>query len=118
MTLYSKSIKPSFLDEQVVHQLGGQIPWKHNCVLLDKVKDPEQRIWYIQKTIGIILCRSKKKSVVEYALRGMSQPIGVSTYRTTAALPDEFKTKLPSIEDLQHKIEAVAAVVEEFDQDM
>ena len=118
MTLYSKYIKPSFLDEQVVHQLGGQIPWKHNCVLLDKVKDPEQRIWYIQKTIGIILCRSKKKSVVEYALRGMSQPIGVSTYRTTAALPDEFKTKLPSIEDLQHEIEAVAAVVEEFEQDI
>ncbi|MBD1864988.1 MULTISPECIES: PDDEXK nuclease domain-containing protein, partial [Trichocoleus] len=69
-------------------------------------------------TIGIILCRSRKKSIVEYALRGMSQPISVSTYRTTAALPDEFKTKLPSIEDLQHEIEVVAAVVEEFGQGM
>jgi predicted nuclease of restriction endonuclease-like (RecB) superfamily len=29
-----------------------QIPWKHNCVILDKVKDPEQRLWYIQQTIA------------------------------------------------------------------
>ncbi len=47
----------------------------------------------------------------------MSQPISVSTDRTTAALLEEFKAKLPSIEDLQHEIEAVAAVVEEFDRD-
>lgn len=38
--------------------------------------------------------------------------MSVSTYRTTAALPEEFKAKLPSIEDLQHEVEAVAAVVE------
>ncbi|WP_219904751.1 hypothetical protein [Stenomitos frigidus] len=48
----------------------------------------------------------------------MRQPISVSTYRTTAALPEEFKAKLPSIEDLQHEIEAVAAVVEEFDRNV
>ncbi|GAP99707.1 hypothetical protein [Leptolyngbya sp. NIES-2104] len=46
----------------------------------------------------------------------MSQPISVSTYRTTATLPEEFKEKLPSIEELQHQIEAVASVVEEGDQ--
>ena len=263
--LYMRAFAEAYPDEQFVHQLGGQIPWKHNCALIDKVKDPAQRIWYIQKTIenswsrnvlihqiegdlysrqggaltnfqetlpapqsdlaqsllkseynlefldlrerilerdlerallghmqkfllelgvgfafvgsqyrlevegdeffvdllfyhlalscfvaielkttdfkpeysgqinfyvnviddklrrptdnptiGIILCRSKKKSIVEYALRGMNQPIGVSTYRTTAGLPEEFKAKLPSIEDLQHEIESV---VEELDQD-
>ncbi|MBD2090665.1 DUF1016 domain-containing protein [Microcoleus sp. FACHB-1515] len=265
--LYMRAFAEAYPDESIVHQLGGQIPWKHNCAIIDKVKDPEQRIWYIQKTIenswsrnvlihqidgdlysrqggaltnfeqtlpapqsdlaqsllkseynleflnlrekalerdlerallehmqkfllelgvgfafvgsqyrlevegdeffvdllfyhlalscfvvielkttdfkpeysgqinfyvnviddklrrstdnptiGIILCRSKKKSIVEYALRGMSQPISVSTYRTTAMLPDEFKAKLPSIEDLQHEIEAVAAIVEEVDR--
>jgi len=265
---YMRSFAEAYPDETILHQLGAKIPWKHNCAILDKVKDPEQRVWYIQKTlenswsrnvliyqidtdlysrqggaltnfqevlpahqsdlaqsllkseynlaflnlndkalerdleralvermqkfllelgvgfafvgsqyrlevegeeffvdllfyhlglscfvvielkttdfkpeysgqinfyvnvideklrrphdnptIGIILCRSKKKSVVEYALRGMSQPISVSTYRTTAALPDEFKAKLPSIEDLQHEIESVAAEVDKFEQD-
>lgn len=263
---YMRSFAETYPDEAIVHQLGAQIPWKHNCVILDKVKEPEQRLWYIQKTIengwsrnvlihqiesglysrqgsaltnfqevlptpqselaqsllkseynleflnvherilerdleralvehmqkfllelgvgfafvgsqyrlevegdeyfvdllfyhlglscfvvielkttdfkpeysgqinfyvnviddklrraqdnptiGIILCRSKKKSVVEYALRGISQPISVSSYRTTAALPEEFKQKLPSIEDLQYEIESVAAVAEEED---
>ena len=265
---YMRAFAEAYPDEALVHQLGAQIPWKHNCAILDKLKDPEQRVWYIQKTvehgwsrnvlmhqidtdlysrqggaltnfqavlpapqsdlaqsllkseynleflnlrekalerdlerallehlqkfllelgvgfafvgsqyrldvegdeffvdllfyhlalscfvvielkttdfkpeysgqinfyvnviddklrrptdnptIGIILCRSKKKAVVEYALRGMNQPISVSTYRTTAALPEEFKAKLPSIEDLQHEIEAMSAVVKKFDLD-
>ena len=76
-------------------EYSGQINFYVN-VIDSKLRRPTDN-----PTIGIILCRSKTKSVVEYALRGMSQPIGVSTYRTTAALPDEFKTKLPSIEDLQ-----------------
>ena len=91
-------------------EYSGQINFYVN-VIDDKLRRPTDN-----PTIGIILCRSKKKSIVEYALRGMNQPIGVSTYRTTATLPDEFKAKLPSIEDLQHEIEAVAAVIEEFDQ--
>ena len=34
-----------------VQQLAAQLPWFHNCVLLDKVSDPTKRLWYIQKTI-------------------------------------------------------------------
>lgn len=49
--LYMQSFAKAYPDEQIVHQTGGQIPWKHNCVLLDKVKDPQQRFWYIQKTV-------------------------------------------------------------------
>lgn len=48
---YMRSFGEAYPDEKVVHQLGAQIPWKHNCVILDKVKDPDLRIWYIQKTI-------------------------------------------------------------------
>lgn len=92
-------------------EYSGQINFYVN-VIDDKLRRPTDN-----PTIGIVLCRSKKKAVVGYALRGMSQPISVSTDRTTAALPEEFKAKLPSIEDLQHEIEAVAAVVEEFDRD-
>ena len=41
----------SLPNEAIVHQLEAQIPWKHNCTVLDKFKNHEQRIWYIQKTI-------------------------------------------------------------------
>jgi predicted nuclease of restriction endonuclease-like (RecB) superfamily len=49
--LYMRAFAEAYPTVEFVHQLGGQIPWKHNCVLLDKVKDPQQRLWYIQKTI-------------------------------------------------------------------
>jgi predicted nuclease of restriction endonuclease-like (RecB) superfamily len=263
---YMRQFANAYPDEEFLHQLGAKIPWKHNCLIIDKIKDPQQRIWYTQKTIengwsrnilnhqidtdlygrqggaltnfetvlpspqselaqsvlkseynlefidlrekalerdlerallehmqkflielgvgfafvgsqyrlevegdeffvdllfyhlglscfvvielkttdfkpdysgqinfyvnvidnqlrrphdnptiGIILCRSKKKSVVEYALGGMTHPIGVSTYRTTEMIPAEYKDQLPSVEDLQHEIEAVASEIEESD---
>jgi predicted nuclease of restriction endonuclease-like (RecB) superfamily len=37
--------------EQLVQEVLSQIPWFHNCVLLDKVKDPAQRLWYAQQTV-------------------------------------------------------------------
>lgn len=92
-------------------EYSGQINFYVN-VIDDKLRRPHDN-----PTIGIILCRSKKKAIVEYALRGMSQPISVSSYRMTSALPSEFKTKLPSIEDLQHEIESVAAEVEEMKEE-
>nr|WP_199326389.1 MULTISPECIES: PDDEXK nuclease domain-containing protein [unclassified Leptolyngbya] len=49
--LYMRAFAEAYPDEEFVHQLGGQIPWKHNCVLMDRVKDPEQRVWYIRQTI-------------------------------------------------------------------
>ncbi|TAG25956.1 MAG: DUF1016 domain-containing protein [Burkholderiales bacterium] len=53
-------------------------------------------------TIGIILCKSKKKTMVEYALRGVDTPMGVSTFRTT--LPHAVLGSLPSIETLAEKL--------------
>jgi len=38
-------------DEPIVQQLAAQIPWFHNCILLEKVKEPVEREWYIHKTI-------------------------------------------------------------------
>lgn len=56
-------------------------------------------------TIGLILCKSKNKLVVEYALRDMRKPIGVSAYRLTRALPKELKAALPSIENLESALD-------------
>ena len=49
--LYMRAFASAYPDEQIVQQLAGQIPWFHNCTIVDKVKDPTERLWYIQQTI-------------------------------------------------------------------
>ncbi len=48
---YMRAFAAAWPEEAIMHQLGARIPWKHNCVLLDRVKDPETRAFYIRKTI-------------------------------------------------------------------
>ncbi len=55
-------------------------------------------------SIGLLLCKSKNDLVAEYSLKDMSKPIGVSEYRVTSDLPDEFKEQLPSVEDIQSRM--------------
>jgi hypothetical protein len=54
----------------------------------------------------MVLCKSKKKTMVEYALRGVQTPMGVSTYRTTPELPQEISALLPSMEALVAQLDA------------
>jgi len=66
----------------------------------DLFRHPDDR-----PSIGIILCKSKNKVIVEYALRDTTKPIGVSSYRLTRALPEELKESLPSVEELERELE-------------
>jgi hypothetical protein len=52
-------------------------------------------------SIGILLCKKKDKIEVEYALRDMNKPMGITEYRLTDSIPENIKTKLPSIEELE-----------------
>jgi hypothetical protein len=54
-------------------------------------------------TIGILLCKTKEKIDVEYALRDINKPMGVSEYTLTNAIPENFKSNLPSVEELEEK---------------
>lgn len=65
-----------------------------------------------QPTIGIILCRGKKKTVAEYALRDVHKPIGVSTYHLKNTLPEPLQGNLPTIEQLEMEMETIVATVE------
>jgi predicted nuclease of restriction endonuclease-like (RecB) superfamily len=49
---YMRAFYEAYPDETIVQQLAAQIPWFHNCVLLDKVKRPEERVWYIRQNIS------------------------------------------------------------------
>jgi predicted nuclease of restriction endonuclease-like (RecB) superfamily len=55
-------------------------------------------------SIGILICKSKNNTVVEYALKDINKPIGVSEYIITQQLPDEFKSSLPSIEEIEAEL--------------
>ena len=56
-------------------------------------------------SIGIILCKNKDKLEVEYALQGMSKPIGVSEFTVTQSLPAELKSTLPTIEEFENELQ-------------
>jgi len=43
---YMRAFAEAYPDEQIVQRYAAQIPWRHNQVLLDKVKDLDQRLWY------------------------------------------------------------------------
>ncbi len=57
-----------------------------------------------EPTIGLILCENKNKIIAEYALKNNTQPIGVSEYEFTKSLPDNLKSSLPSIEDIENEL--------------
>ncbi|MDF5717621.1 MAG: PDDEXK nuclease domain-containing protein [Rhizonema sp. NSF051] len=65
-----------------------------------------------QPTIGIILCKSKNKTVAELALQGMTQPIGVSTHKIGKDVPEQLKTIMPTVEQLEMELDTAAAELE------
>lgn len=68
-------------------------------VLNDTVKLPDEN-----PSIGIIICQEKKRTLVEYTLRNVNEPIGVATYSTTSALPEHLRGLLPTPEEIAEKL--------------
>jgi len=58
-------------------------------------------------SIGIILCKEKNRTVVEYALHDARKPIGVATYRVVKRLPKELKGQLPSPQEIARLLESI-----------
>lgn len=74
----------------------------------DQVKAEEDN-----PSIGVILCKGKKKVMAEYALRDISKPIGIAEYRITEAIPKELKSNLPSIEDFERELRDIEIEADE-----
>jgi predicted nuclease of restriction endonuclease-like (RecB) superfamily len=64
-------------------------------------------------TIGLILCKSKSRTTVEYALRNVNTPIGVSTHR----LPESLADSLPSVEQLEMELHSAIADIEKSEEE-
>lgn len=66
--------------------------------------DKQVKMEYENQSIGIILCAEKDDFEVEYSIGSFDKPIGVAEYRLTKELPDNYKGKLPSPEELRNEI--------------
>ena len=65
------------------------------ALLDDTVRMPDEN-----PSIGIILCKTKNQTIVEYALRESNKPIGIAQYKIVKTLPDEMKNLLPTPEQI------------------
>ncbi len=63
-----------------------------------------------QPTIGLLLCRDKNNIEVEFALRDMNKPMGVSEYTLVEALPDNLKGALPTVEEIESDLQQLQDV--------
>ena len=68
------------------------------------VVDDTLRGKHDNKTIGLLLCNGGDKVVAQYALSGYDQPIGVSDYQLSKAIPENLKSALPTVEEVEEEI--------------
>ena len=96
LLLYSRRMQAMVAIELKV---GGKMEFYLN-VLDETVKLPHEN-----PSIGIIICKSKNRTIVEYALRNSASPIGVATYSISSELPDNYKAMLPASQDIASKVD-------------
>jgi hypothetical protein len=71
-------------------------------ILDDKIRLSDEK-----PSIGIIICKHKDRTIVEYALKDVKKPIGVSTYKITSHLPRNISKYLPSEKDIEEKLKGL-----------
>lgn len=65
------------------------------------------------RTIGLLLCKTKDRIKAEYALRDIQKPIGISDYELGQALPKNFRGSLPTVEEIEKELEPINNVSED-----
>ncbi|MEN8216167.1 MAG: PDDEXK nuclease domain-containing protein [Pseudomonadota bacterium] len=101
LLFYNRELQCLFAVELKIGEFKAEYASKMNMYLSaldEKVKLPNEK-----NSIGIIICKSKDETVVEYTLRGMGQPLGVSTYsqyKTLKDIPEEVAKYLPTKEEI------------------
>ena len=71
------------------------------------VVDDTLRGEHDNKTIGLLLCNGGDKVVAQYALSGYDQPIGMSDYQLSKAIPDNLKSALPTVEEVEEELSKI-----------
>ena len=102
LLLYHRSLKSLIAIELKIGKFKPEYAGKMNfylSALNDTVKLPNEN-----PSIGIIICKEKKRTTVEYALKDSNQPIGVATYTLTETLPNEMKGLLPTSKEIEERL--------------
>ena len=102
LLLYHRKLRSLIAIELKIGKFKPEYAGKMNfylSVLNDTVKLPEENA-----SIGIIICKDKKRTTVEYALKDSNQPIGVATYNLTDRLPSDFQDALPTAAQIEENI--------------
>ena len=102
LLLYSRRMQAMVAIELKVGEFKPEYKGKMEFYL--NILDDKIKLSHENPSIGIIICKEKNRTIVEYALRHSSSPIGVATYSLTSELPEHFKTLLPSSEDIASKV--------------
>ena len=79
-------------------EYAGQLNFYIN-VVDDKLRGENDN-----KTIGLLLCKGKDEVVAQYALTGYDQPIGISDYQLSKAIPENLKSAFPSVEEVEEEL--------------
>ncbi len=115
LLLYHRTLKCLVAIELKVSEFKPEYVGKmqfYLAALDDNVRLPDEN-----PSIGMILCREKKRTIVEYALRESNKPIGVASYRIVRRLPKELKGKLPDPKQIEKLLEAVELPESNVDAD-
>jgi predicted nuclease of restriction endonuclease-like (RecB) superfamily len=102
LLLYHRKLKSLIAIELKIGKFKPEYAGKMNfylAVLNDTIKLPDENL-----SIGIIICKEKKRTTVEYALRDSNQPIGVATYTLTEQLPNDYKGLLPTSKEIGERL--------------
>jgi len=59
-------------------------------------------------SIGIVLCKRRKRLIAEYALRNILAPVGVSEYRLTRDVPADLQESLPDVDEMERRLKAMS----------
>ena len=79
-------------------EYAGQLNFYINVV------DNQMRSENDNKTIGLLLCKGKDEVVAQYALTGYTQPMGISDYQLSKSIPENLKSALPTIEEVEEEL--------------
>ena len=102
LLLYHRRLKSLVAIELKIGKFKPEYAGKMNfylAALNDTVKLPDEN-----PSIGIIICKEKSRTTVEYALKDSNQPIGIATYTLTENLPKSYKGLLPDNKEIEDKV--------------
>jgi len=114
LMLYHRELRALLALELKIDEFKPEYAGKMNfylSLLNQRVRKPHEN-----PSIGII-CKSKSRTTVEFALQDVNKPIGVATYTLSPQLPDTLSRFFPSSEEFVRRIEALAAWLNKQDQD-